>query len=59
VPDQLIHALFGNRAASLGVDVNAVRGARRLPVDAHTKSHRSLSRGRPHHEMKVAGMKPI
>ena len=57
--DQLIQALFGNRAVALVVDVDPVSSARLLSIDEHAKSHGSSSRRRSHDEMKVAGVKTV
>src|SRR2546421_4397406 len=55
--DQLIQALFGNRAVALVVGVNAVSSARRLSVDEHPKTYGSSTRRRSHDEVEVAGVK--
>src|ERR1700730_13925682 len=59
LPDELIHPRFGNRAVALVIDVYSVSSARRLSIDKHTKSHRCSRRCRSHHEMKIAGVKPV
>ena len=48
-----------SRAVALVVDVNAVRGARRLSIDEHAKSHGRSPRRRSHDEMKIAGVKAV
>ena len=57
--DQLIQSLFADRTDALVVDVDAVRSARRLSIEAHAKPHGSPWRGRSHDEMEIAGMKAI
>src|SRR5713226_6437907 len=57
--DQLIQPLFGNRAVALVVNVNSVSSAGRLSIDEHAKSYGSSSHGRPHDEMKIAGVKAV
>src|ERR687885_2485571 len=57
--DQLIQPLLGHRAAALGVDVAAVRLARRSPVEPHAKAHGGASRGRSQDEVQIARMKAI
>src|SRR2546421_1703985 len=57
--DQLIQALFGNRAVALVVDVDPVSSAWRLSIDEHAKSHGSSSYRRSHDEMKVARVKTV
>jgi hypothetical protein len=42
--DQLIQPLFSGRSVAVGVDVDAVSGARRLAVDAHPKADGRPSR---------------
>src|SRR3954469_25880718 len=59
LPDQLIQARSGGAAVALGVNVNPVRRARRLAVDADTKSHRGSRCRRTHHDVQVAGVKAI
>src|SRR5918992_6087144 len=55
--DQLIQPLFGNRAVTMPVNVDSVSGARRLSIDEHATSNGSSPGGRPHDEMKIAGVK--
>jgi hypothetical protein len=37
--DKLVETLLGHRAGALFVNVNPVRGARRLSIDQHAESH--------------------
>ena len=37
--DELVEPRFGDPAVAVVVDVDSVRGDRRLPVDAHAKSY--------------------
>src|SRR5437762_3026665 len=57
--DQLIQTLVGNCAVALIINVNSVSSTRRLSINEHAKSHGSSWRCRPHHEMKIAGMKVV
>src|SRR4051812_46493284 len=56
LPDQLVHPLFGRRAVALFVNVDAVRRARRLPVDQHAEFHGHARRRWAHDEMNIAGV---
>src|SRR5262245_30689660 len=57
LPDQLMEARLGDRAVAGLVDVEPVRGARRLPVEEHAKSDRRGARRRLHHQMHVPRVK--
>src|SRR2546423_315379 len=59
LPDQLIQPLLAHGAVTLSVDVESVRRAWRLTIDAHSESRGCSSHCRTHDEMKVAGMKAI
>src|SRR5918994_7517616 len=54
--DQLVEALFADRAVALLVDVSSVSGARHLSVDEHAKRHGGPPRWGSHHEVHVARM---
>ena len=56
---QLIQPLFDDRAVAAFVHVQAVSGARRLPVNRHAETYRALLPGRPHDEMKVARVEVV
>src|SRR5918993_5457032 len=58
LPDQLVEALFADRAVAPLVDVGSVSGIRRLSIDEHAKRHRHTSLDRSHHEVHVARMEP-
>src|SRR5438445_4949360 len=59
LPDQLIKPLLGGRAVALGVDVDSVTGARRVPVDEDRKTNgRPWGRG-SHHEVEIARVKAV
>src|SRR5438046_2979993 len=57
--DQLIQPLLGNRAVALFVDIDSVRGTRRLPIDEHAKSHGRSSCHRTHDQVKIARVKAV
>jgi hypothetical protein len=48
--------LLSHGSVALLVDVEPVSVAGRLPVDEHAERHGRVARGRPHHEMDVAGV---
>src|ERR671913_2575993 len=54
--DQLVEALFANRAVAPLVDVGSVSGARRLSIDEYAKRHGGSPRWGSHHEVHVARM---
>src|SRR5215475_5363468 len=57
--DQLIQPRFGNRAVTLGINVDSVSSSRWLLIDEHAKSHGTASRCRPHDEVKIAGVEAV
>jgi hypothetical protein len=59
LPNELIEPLLRDRAVALLVDVGAMRSTRRSAVQQHAKAHRLAARGRSHHEMQIARVKPI
>src|SRR5215216_6847494 len=56
LPDQLIEALFAERAVAPLVNVGSVSTIRRLSIDEHAERHRHTSLGRSHNEVHVARM---
>ena len=59
LPDQRVHPLFGHRAVTLLVDVDAAGGAGRLSVDQHAEFDGRSAHRRPHDKVKVAGVKAV
>src|SRR5688572_30263710 len=57
--NQLIQALFGSHAVAARLDVETVRGGRRLPIERDAKADRAAGSRRSHHQMQVAGMKVV
>jgi hypothetical protein len=57
--NQLVQPLFGNRAFASLIDVKPASRNCWLPVYEHTKPHGRSSLGRPHDEMKVAGVEAV
>jgi hypothetical protein len=57
--DELVEPRFGDRAVALVVDVDAVRGARRLPVEPHAEPHGRPPCCRSHDQMEVAGVEAV
>jgi hypothetical protein len=53
LPDELVEPLLGRGAVALVVDVGAVRGARRLPVDADAEADGGTPRCRSHDQMQL------
>ena len=54
--DELVQSLFGHRSVALAVNVGAVCRARWLPVEEHAESHGRVRCGRPHDQVKIAGV---
>src|SRR5205823_5837051 len=59
LPDQLVQALFDDRAVAALVRIDPVSWPRRVAVDRHTEAQRDSLTRRPHHEVKVARVKAI
>ena len=59
LPDQRVHPLFGYRAVTLLVDVDAMGGAWRLSFDQHAESNGRSAAPPAHDKVKVAGMKAV
>src|SRR5215510_10097836 len=59
LPDQLVQALFGDRAVALIVDIDAMGGTWRLSIDEHTKPHGGAWGCRSHDEIEIAGVKAV
>jgi hypothetical protein len=57
--DELVEPRFGDRAVALVVDVGPVRGARRLPLDAHAEPHGRPWRGRSHDQVQIPGVEAV
>src|SRR5712691_9265392 len=57
--DQLMKALFADSAVALIVDVDAVRCAGRLSVDAQSHAHGGSASSGSHDEMKIARVKAV
>src|SRR5262245_337514 len=57
--NELMQPLFGNGAVAGGIDIEAVRGARRLAVDRHAKAYRVLATRRSHDQVKVTRVELI
>src|SRR5919202_329629 len=57
--DQLIQPLLGHRALARGVDVAAVRLARRSPVEPHPKADGGASHGGSQDQVQIARVEAI
>jgi hypothetical protein len=57
--DELVQPLFGYRSVAFAVNVGAVCRARWLPVEEHAESYGRAGCGRPHDQVKIAGVEPV
>src|SRR5882672_7817935 len=59
LPDELIEPMLDEHASALRIDVDAMGRPGRPSVEEDAKRHGLASRGRPHDEMKITGVKTI
>jgi hypothetical protein len=59
LPHQLVEPLRGDNTHATRIRVHAMRTARRMTIDGHTKTHRTPIRPRPQHQMQVTRMEAV